>query len=363
MSVYSQRTMNSLVTQLRTIRVSTLQAKEIIGLEYESRVRIEAYGYAVEVEAALRGEPYTREVIHGRVHRNVDTFVITCSDRKVVLRYDKHTLARHSLLIKGFIEDFPEATDMPLTSVDSASVEAIFSTIMTRQMELLTPKVLEGLRYLTPPSDLYYLLFSLPETLDPSFIISIVHGMSDEERSQVVKSYRAKCEYSDCFSELPDSGQGLGIAFAFQSVTDYLRGVVAPEFYNTYPSRVFLILLNDYRDDAKRPILRRFLLESVFNDDGGLFDHRPSCVALLNHMVALMKEMEWKDCVTVLTMIGLRHPLLGNEKREHMGPFQLTIHGHMIYDYVIDEAIEHLSNLEGVPMATVCQLLRPYSME
>ena len=353
--------------------MSSLRARQILELLWTQQVLPTTYGYATEVEAALRGEPYTASLIYGSKTNAEDRFTFICSDRRLKLNYNKHTLARHSLLVKGFIEDFPEATEIELRNHSAQSVLQVFMSILRNSRSTLTPDVLDALRCLTPPTDLYYFLFYLPQTIEPHFVVSLLNGMTEEERLQVMDSNRLMSEYECDYGEVPNGGRGVAIGFAIPAVNDYLGMVDIPEMRNLYPSYCFMLrvgalgditdLLDEQPPSEKLMAARSFLLNTTFDDNSGVLSLTDTKQEVrdgfVDRILFLMKGMTWTDTVKVMTMLGIRGSVFDN-KEERLGPFQLTLEGYKMRYDVWDCVMAHFGTFEDADERAIFDALEPY---
>ena len=359
--------MLTLVTHIGIVRIPLLQLRRAIPILPERVSTSPSYGSVIELKAAAKGEAYSSYPTEG-IHPQAieESFSFACSNGKVTLPYRKETLARHSLLIKGFIEDFPEATEIEATRLNALSVSGYFATIFNDPGPVeLSPEMIETIQILTPPTDLYYFLFYLPTDLDQSFLLSLLAGITDDERSDILVAHHAverEAENEEGYEmsiAVPDQGRGIAIAFAIPSVAEYLRRVRVPEIHGPYPSFTFYTMVNYGCYEAFEKEGSYFLLETTFDDNDVLFLRSNKDFAI-TEMLGHLKVLDWDQCCVVLAMLGVRHPALGNEDVDRMAPYQLVLEENIVEAYVWNGIRHRLCEIAKVPMELIDGLMEPY---
>jgi hypothetical protein len=356
--------MLSILTKFGVVRVSRSKATEIMGKTVP--VMCMSCAKAIELEAATNGEPYTRYLFAGKSEVE-DRFDFICSDGRVTLLYNKHTIARHSLLVRNFIEDYPSATEMRLDNHTSLSLTRIFHLIIGGIKCSLTDENLYTLQTLTPPTDLYYFFFDLPTTLKPDFVVSILRGITEEERSQILRARSLLATLdSDLIApesdevELPDQGRGLAIGYAIRNVARYLREVAVPEMVDKYPSYTFHEMVNyDLRETFETPE-KPFLLTHNFDDDSGVLVRKGDRSFLIDEILEYIQSFNWAQCCVLLGMLGVKHPLLGNESVTRMAPYQLVLEKGSISYSQWCSMMKRFEEIAEVSMIELKRVMQPF---
>lgn len=324
-------------------------------------------GFVTELEAALRGEIHTECLLN--IHSVKDEFSFVCADRTISFPYKKETLARHSLLIRGFIEDYPEANEIDLSKYHSTDVILTLRGIFGLARVTLTPIIISILQLLTPPNDLYYFLFDLPSALDPSFIMSILRGITEEERYDLIERYQLyERRTIEDGIDMPDrtppnQGRDLAIAFYIDTVRSYLRSVRVPEIHDKWPSFTFYEMVNYSTYEAFEEEGKYLLLTATFDDDSGILVRRDDRSFLIEEIFGYFKVLEWEDCCTILGMLGLRHPSLGNENVTKMAPYQIELEEEILDELYWLHIRQRLEKIAKVPMALIDELMKQYIKE
>lgn len=220
---------------------------------------------------------------------------------------------------------------MRLDKHTSLSLARVFHLIIGGIKCPLTDENLYTLQTLTPPTDLYYFLFDLPTTLKPDFVISILRGVTEEERSQILRARSLLVALDSDPTvelgevELPDQGRGLAITYAMPRVARYLRAVPVPEMIEKYPSYTFHEMVNYGCQRVFETQEKPFLLAHSFDDDSGVLVRKGDRNFLVGEMLRYVQTFNWHDCCILLGMLGVKHPLLGNESVTRMAPYQLIL--------------------------------------
>ena len=297
------------------------------------------YAVGLELDAMLKGEVYAANALR-HTFKSVPyglegDFIFECSDGNYAAPYRKEVLARYSLLVRGYIEDYPEATSIPLLTENRRAVRSIFSTLLNGDYAILEGDVLSALRMLTPPTDLFYLFFALPKSFPSSLLLSIIEGITEEERAGILRGHQLESNLDvaihwnelneDPPRELPNAGRGLAIAYRFHYVRDYLRTTYVPLLHDPYPShRAIELLTSVKKEQARDEEALRFILTTTFDDDSGILSEKEES-DLAGSMLLLAIKSSWKDFCFILGMLAVREPFLGNENVEKMAPYQLRV--------------------------------------
>lgn len=310
-------------TIFKIFRFSRRDIEGTIGsLDVEDRIISASYALGLEIEAALRDEEFSVKImndanIFSETIRGDEVMTFVCSDGEFECPYKKETLARHSTLIRDYITDYPEATSIDMSRHSKDDVKATIWTMLEFVSYPLTPGRRYVLQMLNPPTDLYQLLFGMPTN-----VLSIVRGMTQEERDDVLDSYdlMSKISSSDIYRPLPNCGGGDAIALAFPSVRVNLNDR-APELCETYPS-FYYYQICDSEDRVYE--CKQLLLTADFNDYCGIATDRQRS-KIIETIIETMSKCTWEETCILLAMIGIRHPLLHNEDVDRCAPYQVTI--------------------------------------
>lgn len=331
--------MLTVITNLKSFRFSRRALEVKFGLTLVEWSLVSAMGdYArmLELEGALKDEPYTTMLVYEAlgvlsdpvtVPREVG-FTFNCSDRPIGVEYNKKTLARHFLLIANFIEAYPDETSITVDH-SSATIQQVLLTVLEDHPYELTDERLYALQMLTPVSDAYYLLFNLAPR-PPSFVLSLLGSLSENERRDILRSYSLQRQYALSTGvgnmsrlELPGGGEGLSIGFAFLTVREYIITHSLPELTDPFPSYIFLnMLIRRYNDEVELPV-REFLLKSTFDDDSGFLHSEEDLRLVLGGVALCITHSDWDGICHILTMLGIKHPLLKNEHLHLYLPYQI----------------------------------------
>lgn len=367
--------MLSLVTNFKTFRVSRRAIEDHFHVKLtDERIAHFPWKYAgvVELVAAINGEPYTPYlvqdileglIISGRWNPTVPTFTFLCSDGLLPVGYSKHTLARHFLLIRGFIEDHPDehSITVPHSSTD---ISNIIDTVLGELCEDLTDSTLYALQTLTPVTDMYYLLFGL-EPQPPSFVMSVLRGMTEEEKKDMRRSYglQHRDELIDEHNEekrleLPEGE--LGYCLAFEKIRDYMARCSLRDLVDLYPSFHFYDAARRTRHNALSP-LRTHLLTADFTDESGILHDKRDRENLYHYVLYCVDGASRSEVCRILAMLGITAPELENEDLDPMLPYQLSKpSGRWIRKDSWDSLKTRLESQLAVPLHLFEEIIEPY---
>lgn len=376
--------MLTLITSLRVFRLPRYVVEKTFQCKVaHNKTFFLDYGEAVELEAAVKKEPYTIHLIERAltnlgvelpvIEESYRSFTFICSDGGVTLSCAKESLARHSLLVRGFIEDHPHENRMELLNHRMDSVERVLKTITGEDCFDLTEEDLYTLQTLTPPTDLYYFLFQLPQSIKPTMVLSILRAMTDDERHGVLRQHELTLNWAaerrhegiyidNDVRELPDQGRGLAIAYAFSTVRAYLREVHVPELQDPYPSYSFYEMVNYMAYEHYEVGGSHLLLTADFSDDCGILA-KDGEEYLIEEILGHCAVVKWSNFCIILAMIGIRDPLLKNEHIDRLAPYQViakkgSIHWrHWCGPDSLRDRIERISE---IPMEDVDRIMVPY---
>lgn len=360
--------MLSLITQFYTFHINRVSlARTFPDHILHERSRLMTYNYAscVELVAAVNGEPYSplllSEDLLGPIPAQEDDwFHFRCADGVLPLQFRKETLARHFLLIRGYIEEHPNetGTDIPYNSDDVKY--AVLIVLDEESLFSLTPAILSILQLLTPVTDLYYTMADMT-LMEPSFVLGIVQGISQDERKEILRAHDARCvidaDNRILSYTIPERGEGLAIAFALTGVTDYLYERDIPTLSVLYPSRVYI---NGPEDG--RPYLDDLLTTSPFEDFGCGYLTSTHLIELVTMMFrAILRLKERGRVAKVLAILGMRHEIFGNTEMECYGPYQVRASHYEITDEGLRfDLLVHIAEVFSIPRGTARSVLAAY---
>lgn len=341
--------MLTIVTDLKVFRIPLAAIEKRFSCKEPSGRFIylpRGYATCIELLAAVNGEPFTKSRVDRFLLNHFSygcasdgwrehfTFTIVCDDGEYDTRLNKHTLARHSLLIRGFIEEYPEATSIRLPAlVEDVRVALSCLTVIH---EALNDGVVYAMQLLTPVTDLYYLLFPLQD-MSPSFITSLLERVTAEERRDLLQVHRARRAIesgqigvwaTDTMPDVPEGGDCLAIGYTLPRVLAYVEDHSLPGLTEKHPSFIFLISLLRGGDPLKR---KNFLLTSKFDDDSGVLED-VFVQHITRSLIDTMSLCDWNECKIVLAMLGIKGEALGNVGMETYAPYQLICDKKIIRD-------------------------------
>lgn len=335
--------MLTLVTTLKSFRVSRASVEERFNVRLNEAHVIylsSRYAQVLELLAALKKEPYSSNVLSDLCFELLDNdasanndgffvgedavFTINCSDGPLdLVNYTKEALARHFLLIRGFIEDHPEAKSIDINCT-VADVRAVIGVMMDADTEVLTPNLIYTLQLLTPATDLYYLFFNLSRTAD-TFIVDILSRITEEERKDLLLSYGLLSRFAGNEREylpLPQEGEGLNVAFVFPRILERILHKDIPTLTTHCHSFVFL---TSYAFDTGLAFKKGLLLQRVYDDDSGVLSNECH-----SRLVTSLVEIALLHCIgeercTILKMLGVRHESIPHDGPVAYAPYQVTL--------------------------------------
>lgn len=376
--------MLTIITPLKCFRVSrSIVEGTFQCMTPESSTVSGPYAEVIELLAALKREVYTPHIVEmaltniGIGKRTLKlkrvSFDIVCSNGTVTYHYAKETLVRHSLLIKGFIEDHPDATSIDMRNHTTHSVNRVLKTILEEGRCCLTREDLYTLQTLTPPTDLYYLLFPLWNgEVEGDFIVSLLKGMTEDERQDVLRVHQLshEIEWSKLYRgedvdadlrELPAAGRGLAIGYAFNVIREYLRERPIPELTDPFPSYTFYEIVDYGHYDERNS--ETLLLTADFSDDSGLLHDEGSETFLMEEILGHTAVVTWPQACILLAMLGIKDPLLKNEKVERYAPYQITAKKGSILPHIWkgdNGTRARIERIAEIPMEEVDRIMAPY---
>lgn len=333
--------MLTIITTLKTFRISREVFEFHFGApltNYHVMDLGASHGRVEELMAALEGRPYSASLLsdlgyvlladpdnQGSFFDGKDTsFAVRCSDGDVVFDdYTKECMARHFLLIRGFIETHPNENSISINCPMVDVIDVVHSVIDI-DTRILTPSVKYALQLLTPVTDLYYLLFDLSQTSN-DFIVSILEKLTDEERYELLRSYRLTQRFNNNteYLDLPQEGRGLKIGFALPRVLEVAVKRPIPGLTDDCPSFIFL---SSYAFTLPDSLRKTLLFSSTFNDDSGVLVEE-----IYNQLIEYLITMaiavcDWKECCTILYMLGVRHETVRDKvEGSPSAPYQVIL--------------------------------------
>lgn len=337
------------LTQLAVFRISLAKVEKSLAKGVHRTVITMNYPAAIELIAFLNGESVSKQLLYDAVHRlypvgegaleamsvvgllpEETLFSFACPDGLFQSDYSARALGKHFTNIENFASTFP-GQSMPMSQTTNEVEEAIQAVMIPSVWgddSALLSDARPIIDVLGPSSDLYYLFFDL-EGMAPSFFSTII--VTEEERSRLreVHDVQTRIARGDLrgtylFNEVyyyTVSAPNPSPFCLFHTFSEYLsedwdRSLV---IFPSHPSYLFW----NYILHGQLPTVE--MLTHTFDDDSGILDDAMAESLSRSLLTGILTvPMTYREVVRVLTMVGIRSPLLQNEETEVYAPYQIT---------------------------------------
>lgn len=333
--------MLTLVTELRVFRVPRAALVSYVGLRITTAPLVYMkHVFVVELLAALKGEDVSFLLMRGAVSllcgMSPEDSTLVAGPLPFVRREGfvlettmiplcKYTLARHFSLIKDFIEEYPEASEVALPGRTKIH-QTIFSLFNLNGTKVsLDAEVLYLLQTLNPITELYYLLYDIGEQ-HPAVIEGICSRITEDERSDLRELHATRVLHTPYVLPLPDEGAGNAILAALSMGRLFLchHGLT---MLPTHPSFLFLNACT-YRA-VGWATLATSLIDIGFDD---VTPYYAAVDEVVRALVAVLPLCSDEQVCRVLSMLGVG----GLSSVSFYAPYQTIIPESIEYGAIMD---------------------------
>lgn len=294
-----------------------------IALSYPDAVELEAYvkGEIVTdhiIEHVRAAIVYSQDDVEDTSNASDDYFSFACSDGLYESTWNKHTLARHFHLIEDYISEYTEDTSIPISSQTVDEVTRTLDTYFGMGGDGTVGECLDVLNLLNPKSQWAY-FESFGWDLPAHSLLALSKPFTYDDLSSFLESFSL------------DHGADNGVPM--------LRG---PPGYSMLSKmrQANLYCSMRWRDaiklfptsfvagiQAMGTGINPILLKEDFSEYAGVPNEtlasriREALYAILDEEPRLSPSLRLR----LMTMLGMRVPLLGNETTVIYAPYQLII--------------------------------------